>query len=1262
MPGAIDIMVVSQPDGSLRSSPFYVRFGKYTGLRIADKKVHIVVNDIEADFTMHLGRSGEAYFVGEDDVVGDSDEEGDLLAGIMSPPNEYSSPDEALSFVSPQQTATIQAALAQLGQSPGFKIQAAADNQAANDTPPLRASFSSSTVTDILSVPPSLDTSLSAPPGDPTLIPIPSKHPNIKSRFLEKPSNLKPSLKPPLMPRTLESDGPLTPHGLGCPTTPKHSPTMGRHAPQPWEPSFQGRDISLCVGAEEGSQAGSCAPQPARSHLTIDLAAAMQQEEDRRASNAQAESSSSPTKSAAANDSPSRQTEVLSSPIGTTRAAHQQKATPALITPFQLASQSCLDEQGPASPPEPFSHKGVAPRTAGQHTVSSGSKADTARSNENAAWPVSVSQNGDRHIPVGRAELSQPGGCGAGPAGDGRSNHKMGSADSSHHGDIASHTSSAVPPAHPWSVTNPRFLATPTGSQPPTLTMQASAAAAPVGPGSASASAIASAQQMAISQAPPQANTAIPAAVPIPEGSEDGSPRAGNRVELEALLEQVHHKQTAQMAMLTAHKERLEWDHEGGQPPLHSHFGQEAAIAGDLAAAQASHLSEPALDTSSSSSSTNSHESLDSPPETQTQTLQSPWSAHHASGSAECAHQLRGGARRTPMSPQPSRPPPLALTRQLSQSAPSSPHRLPPSPSGNPSGTPSDAPNVANTKGPISTDDAVPGGIQIPTRAGQQGWGDQLTHASAGGSEGGLLGPLNGVSLPDGYMADTEVAAARHRLHHPSISFTDSGRLVGAGSSAGGHAADAWASLAGFEISLCGDHLSPAMSPVEAYQAFQAHRVSEPQFTEHGPLLVTRPSLMCRLGDRILPWTQAAPVVMGVLAFGGDWQNLLLPDQGVPVAVPPQQTRDPSKAKAVKSSSWRVWLGSWRSGGGRTGKPGSGGLDAAVAAAAAATHPNSPAAQQLALEALGSELSPPAANMVSELVASQQGRPPPGRRRAFVPSPAQLKALPLQYGQNTIDFIFAGQRQRAYIHFFNWNSRLVISDIDGTITKSDLLGHLLPRVGYDWSHRGVTRLFTNIKANGYVFMFLSSRAIAQASATRDYLHTLNQDGETLPAGPVIISPDGLFPSLYRELVLRRPHEFKIRCLEDIRALFPSDWNPFYAGFGNRDTDEISYLTVGVPASKCFIINPKGELRKASSAVATSTWGSLTSVNTIVQAMFPPLQQEAPHATPEREEYNDYNYWHVTPPIIIDSEDDAFGDPEGDQYESDSDEDSYHHFL
>ena len=62
-------------------------------------------------------------------------------------------------------------------------------------------------------------------------------------------------------------------------------------------------------------------------------------------------------------------------------------------------------------------------------------------------------------------------------------------------------------------------------------------------------------------------------------------------------------------------------------------------------------------------------------------------------------------------------------------------------------------------------------------------------------------------------------------------------------------------------------------------------------------------------------------------------------------------------------------------------------------------------------------------------------------------------------------------------------------------------------------------------------MFLSSRAIAQANITRDYLHSLQQGGHKMPLGPVIISPHGLLPSLYREMILRRPHEFKIACLQ-----------------------------------------------------------------------------------------------------------------------------------
>ena len=39
-------------------------------------------------------------------------------------------------------------------------------------------------------------------------------------------------------------------------------------------------------------------------------------------------------------------------------------------------------------------------------------------------------------------------------------------------------------------------------------------------------------------------------------------------------------------------------------------------------------------------------------------------------------------------------------------------------------------------------------------------------------------------------------------------------------------------------------------------------------------------------------------------------------------------------------------------------------------------------------------------------------------------------------------------------------------------------------------------------------------------------------------------------------------------------LFPEHYNPFYAGFGNRDTDDLSYSKLGIPKGTIFIINPK----------------------------------------------------------------------------------------
>ncbi|KAG6434790.1 hypothetical protein SASPL_106433 [Salvia splendens] len=263
--------------------------------------------------------------------------------------------------------------------------------------------------------------------------------------------------------------------------------------------------------------------------------------------------------------------------------------------------------------------------------------------------------------------------------------------------------------------------------------------------------------------------------------------------------------------------------------------------------------------------------------------------------------------------------------------------------------------------------------------------------------------------------------------------------------------------------------------------------------------------------------------------------------------------------------------------------------------------------------------------------------------QTLTPTSEQLASLQLKEGKNVVIFTFStamlGKQQvDARIFLWRWDTKIVISDVDGTITRSDLLGQVMPLVGVDWSQIGVAHLFTAIKENGYQLLFLSARSISQSYITRQFLLNIKQDGIALPDGPVVISPDGLFPSLFREVwkfnralydafavVRRAPHEFKIACLEDIRALFPPDSNPypFYAGFGNRDTDEVSYLRVGIPLGKIFIINPKGEI-VVNHHVDTKSYLTLHS---LVNGMFPNM------FTTEQEDFNTWNFWKLPPPSI-----------------------------
>ena len=62
--GAIDVIVVRQKDGSYKSSPFHVRFGKLGVIRSKQTMVEIEINGQRVDdLNMMLGEAGEAFFL-----------------------------------------------------------------------------------------------------------------------------------------------------------------------------------------------------------------------------------------------------------------------------------------------------------------------------------------------------------------------------------------------------------------------------------------------------------------------------------------------------------------------------------------------------------------------------------------------------------------------------------------------------------------------------------------------------------------------------------------------------------------------------------------------------------------------------------------------------------------------------------------------------------------------------------------------------------------------------------------------------------------------------------------------------------------------------------------------------------------------------------------------------------------------------------------------------------------------------------------------
>uniref|UniRef100_A0A8D2Q486 phosphatidate phosphatase n=1 Tax=Varanus komodoensis TaxID=61221 RepID=A0A8D2Q486_VARKO len=385
-------------------------------------------------------------------------------------------------------------------------------------------------------------------------------------------------------------------------------------------------------------------------------------------------------------------------------------------------------------------------------------------------------------------------------------------------------------------------------------------------------------------------------------------------------------------------------------------------------------------------------------------------------------------------------------------------------------------------------------------------------------------------------------------------------------------------------------------------EKFMKHIVSYQEFAEN-PAILEDQNLVVKFQNKYYSWAVAAPMLLSLQAFQ---KNL------------PKSTIDRLMKEKMPKKGGRWWF-SWRR----------------------RELPN----EEVHMDYVSIKIY---ASSSDESVSSSQGNSPvadaltqkflPIYKKSLRLSSEQIKSLNLRDGPNEIVFSVTTQYQgtcrcEATIYLWDWYDKVVISDIDGTITRSDALGHILPHLGKDWTHQGIVRLFHKIHLNGYKFLYCSARAIGMAHITKGYLDCVNDQGWVLPKGPILLAPSSLFSAFHREVIEKKPEVFKIACLTDIRNLFGADRQPFHAAFGNRANDIYAYKKVELPESRIFTVNPKGELIQEVIKVQKSTYDRL---GDMVEFLFPPVGEDV-SVSLVCPEFSQFSYWR-TPLPSVDFED------------------------
>jgi len=233
------------------------------------------------------------------------------------------------------------------------------------------------------------------------------------------------------------------------------------------------------------------------------------------------------------------------------------------------------------------------------------------------------------------------------------------------------------------------------------------------------------------------------------------------------------------------------------------------------------------------------------------------------------------------------------------------------------------------------------------------------------------------------------------------------------------------------------------------------------------------------------------------------------------------------------------------------------------------------------------------------------GNPSPNHRTNSATA-AQLAKLGLRMGANPIVYRVTTATgtlvtTSAVVHLLNNTARIVVSDIDGTVTKSNIRGMILPVLGLsDWKHKGVVELYQKIAEQGYTILYLSNRAIGQSDMTREYIYSLKERPYTMPRGPVLLQVESLLGAFKTEVIKGQPEVNKIAALSRVKGLFPG--NPFYSGFGNKAWDILAYKALNMNPDLIFNVEEDSRLISEGTGIPAN----YTSLVDNIQSLYPLL--------------------------------------------------------